>query len=126
MMRKIKEQNEHQSDKDGESKKSISCSSVSSENSIIRKMNLGASKKLTKLYKKLYGEMTHKAERKRQRQERKRMELSKSRSSSSSNGLIIIDTDTVNNSYTDSDDDTSGKLFVTKMAKLKMKNKPST
>lgn len=37
--------------------------SSSSENSIIRKLNLAKSKNLTKIYKQIYAEMTNKAER---------------------------------------------------------------
>jgi len=56
-------------------------SSSSSENSVIRKLNMGKSKHLTDLYKRMYAELTNKAERKMMK---KMQKLNKSTSESMS------------------------------------------
>ena len=61
-MKKLKEQNEDEDNDAVLSRRSSSLSGASSENSIIRKMNLGSSRNLTKIYKKVYADVTHKEE----------------------------------------------------------------
>eukprot|EP00347_Sterkiella_histriomuscorum_P005354 403356930 len=101
----------------GHLKSRRSSSSSSSENSVIRKLNLGQSKHLTDLYKKMYAEMTNKVGRKLQK---RLMSYSKSRDSSSISGHLQPSLQSsVGNSYSDSDEEgyTGNQLFVTKLPK---------
>ena len=81
-MKKLKEQNEDEDNDAVLSRRSSSLSGASSENSIIRKMNLGSSRNLTKIYKKVYADVTHKEERKRRKLEREMRNQSMSKSKS--------------------------------------------
>lgn len=77
-------------------------SSSSSENSVLRKLNLVKSKHLTDLYKKMYAEITNKAGRKLQK---RLMSNSKSKSSYSESLRDRSADSSVGNEYTDSDND---------------------
>ena len=74
------------------------------------------------MYKKLYAEMTNKQDRKRRRRARRQLSLSKESSSSAK----ITESDSVGNFYSDSEDGDNGKLFITKIAKVRVPIKPSS
>ncbi|CDW79093.1 UNKNOWN [Stylonychia lemnae] len=86
-------------------------SSSSSENSVIRKLNMGKSKHLTDLYKRMYAEMTNKTERKLKKLQKNK---SVSDSFSSFEDINVVEQDeSVGNYY--SDDQEDDNLFVTKL-----------